>query len=67
MESLKPFGIASFNLGEQSSELPVIAPDASSLYLDLTAHLGVGYFVSLDPQVATDIFIQEFLRQGNSH
>ncbi len=67
MESLKPFGIASFDLGDQSSEFPVISPDASGLYLDLSAHLGVGYSVILDPQVATDIFIQEILRQGNQH
>ncbi len=43
MENLRPFGIASLDLGDQSSDLPLIAPDSSGLYLDLSAHLGIGY------------------------
>ncbi len=43
MENLRPFGIASLDLGDQSSDLPLFSTDSSGLYLDLTAHLGVGY------------------------
>lgn len=42
MENLGSLGITSLDLGTQQDQLPLIAPDAAGLYLDLTAHLGIG-------------------------
>lgn len=66
MEKMAQFGISSIDLGDEESELPTVSTDSSGLYLDLTAHLGLGRFVMLSPEVLTNVAIQEILRNQNS-
>jgi len=66
MEKFKEFGIQSLDFGDEVAELPTLERDSSALYLDLTAHLGVGYLFSFNPGVIPNFPFHETGRQSSS-
>lgn len=64
MELLNGFGILDANFGVAAGDLPSVQPSDNRLYLDILAHLGITYPLYINPQVLTDVAIQEILRQN---
>ncbi len=65
MEKMAQFGIASIDLGDEPMQLPNVATDSSGLYLDLTAHLGIGHLMTISPEAMTGAAVQYLLNQNS--